>query len=326
MNGSTSPTVLQAEDLSLFLRTHQGGHLKIVDGVTFTIGKGDFYAVVGESGSGKTVLGRSIMRLFPPSMLRMEGKLSLNGVDLVSAPSSQVQTMRGRVVSMIFQEPMTSLNPLMTIERQIAEALAVAGGGSRRERSERVLDLLASVQFADPKSVRSMYPHELSGGMRQRAMIAMALANNPALLIADEPTTALDVTIQQEIMQLLLRLRDQHALSILFISHDLSLVRRYADRIGVLYGGVLMESGPADQLIDHPTHPYSRALVDCIPRRREGGRRQAGIEGQVPGVANWFEGCRFAPRCPRVQDDCRRGEIPLRTTKTAQAARCLYPQ
>jgi len=317
--------VLEAQGLSLFMRSHTGGLLKIIDNISFAIAKGEFYALVGESGSGKTVLGRSIMRLFPPTMLRMEGRLTLNGADLVEAPPSRVQAMRGRAVSMIFQEPMTSLNPLMTVERQIGEALAVAGGG-KREHAERVLELLADVQFPDPKGVRTMYPHELSGGMRQRAMIAMALANNPSLLIADEPTTALDVTIQQEIMQLLDRLRDRHSLSILFISHDLSLVRTYADRIGVLYGGVLMETGPAGQLIDNPTHPYSRALIDCIPKRREGGRRQTGIEGQVPGVSDWFDGCRFAPRCQRVQEDCRQGPVPLRPTQPAQAARCLHPQ
>ncbi|MCP4561837.1 MAG: ABC transporter ATP-binding protein [Bosea sp.] len=317
--------VLEADQLSLFLRAGRGTELKIVDSVSFSIARGEFYALVGESGSGKTVIARSLMRLFPPNTLRMEGRLVVDGVDLTTAPASRVQRMRGRSISMIFQEPMTSLNPLMTVERQIDEAIAVVGGMGRRERRERVVELLADVQFANPGSVRSMYPHELSGGMRQRAMIAMALANNPSLLIADEPTTALDVTIQEEILQLLLRLRDQHGLSILFISHDLSLVRRFADRIGVLYGGVLMETGPAHELIDHPTHPYSRALIDCIPRRREAGKRQAGIDGLVPGVADWFDGCRFAPRCPRMAEDCRHGRIEMTPTQPAQVARCLHP-
>lgn len=321
----TAGAVLEAERLSLFLRAGHGAELKIVDDVSFSIARGEFYALVGESGSGKTVIARSLMRLFPPNTLRMEGRLVLDGVDLTTAPANRVQQMRGRRVSMIFQEPMTSLNPLMTVERQIDEAITVASRIGKRERRERVLELLASVQFANPESVRTMYPHELSGGMRQRAMIAMALANNPSLLIADEPTTALDVTIQQEILQLLLRLRDRHGLSILFISHDLSLVRRFADRIGVLYGGVLMETGPARELIDHPTHPYSRALIDCIPRRREAGKRQTGIEGLVPSVADWFEGCRFAPRCQHVGNDCRHGQIPMKPTESAQAARCLHP-
>lgn len=322
--GTHQSPVLLAENLSLSLRT-SGGFLKIVDNVNFSVAPGELYALVGESGSGKTVIARSIMRLFAPNMLRIDGTLKLDGVDLATASPAMLRQLRGRSVSMIFQEPMTSLNPLMTVEQQIGEALDVAGRLSRRQKQERVTELLADVQFANPAAVRSMYPHEMSGGMRQRVMIAMALANNPPLLIADEPTTALDVTIQQEILDLLVRLKETYGLSILFISHDLSLVHRYADRVGVLYGGVLMETGPAHELIERPVHPYTRALIDCIPRRRIAGRRQIGIEGLVPSVENWFEGCRFAPRCPRRRDDCERGTIPMVETNDTQAARCIHP-
>lgn len=170
-----------------------------------------------------------------------------------------------------------------------------------------------------------MYPHELSGGMRQRVMIAIALANDPTLLIADEPTTALDVTIQREIMDILLRLRDRYSLSVLFISHDLALVHNYADTLAVLYGGVLMERGPTRQVTDAPTHPYTAALLACMPRRRKAGLRQSAIDGGVPSVTDWFEGCRFASRCPRRQEICTKGNIPMVSTRDGQEARCLFP-
>ncbi len=321
---STSDPILATRGMRLHLLQDRAA-LQIVDDVTFSIGQGEFFGLIGESGSGKTMIARAIMRLMPPSRLRVSGSLELTGVDVTSASEATMRAFRGKVVSMIFQEPMTSLNPIMTVEQQIAEAIAVhakTGAGERRDRIEK---LLREVRFDDPGRVASLYPHELSGGMRQRVMIAIALANDPKLLIADEPTTALDVTIQQEIMEILARLRESHGLSVLFISHDLALVNRYADRIGVLYGGVLMEIGAARDVIHTPSHPYTAALLSCMPRSRIDGQRQVGIEGSVPRIDNWFGGCRFAPRCSAMRSDCTAGMIALAPRRDSQSARCLYP-
>jgi peptide/nickel transport system ATP-binding protein len=316
--------VVEARGVTLFLR--QGGRdLKIVDDVSFRIGRGEFFGLIGESGSGKTMIARAIMRLLPQRKLRIEGDLTVDGVNIRTADETRMRRMRGRTMSMIFQEPMSSLNPIMTVQQQIDEAMRVHGQYSAAERQERIRQLLQDVRFQNPVQVAAMYPHELSGGMRQRAMIAMALANDPTLLIADEPTTALDVTIQREIMEILFRLRERYNLSVLFISHDLALVYRYADTIGVLYGGLLMEYGPIKQVIESPTHPYTAALLACMPRARIDGARQTGIEGNVPRVDDWFPGCRFAPRCPRRQEPCTHGAIDLVPIREAQSARCLYP-
>lgn len=299
----------------------------MVDDVSFQIERGQFFALVGESGSGKTVIARSIMRLYPRSALRIEGGLRLEGIDLTSADGPTLRKLRGGRMSMIFQEPMSSLNPLMIIETQIAETLQVHNPAmSRKEQRDRVLDLLSSVQFKKPDQVARMYPFELSGGMRQRAMIAMALANNPALLIADEPTTALDVTIQQEILEILVKLQASHHLAVLFISHNLALVHRYADRLGVLYGGVMMEQGDASEIISQPRHPYTQALLECSPRLRPAGTRQQSIPGTVPPIDSWFDGCRFAPRCVRAFQACREGAIPVTTSGLAgNRTKCHFP-
>ena len=320
----TNKIVLEVQSLGLHLR--QGsGLLRVVDDVSFTIRQGEFYGLIGESGSGKTMIARSIMRLLPPSRLVISGSLTLTGHSIAHAPELEMQALRGKTVSMIFQEPMTSLNPIMTVEQQIGEAMAVHSPLNAAARKDKIARLLAEVRFDDPARVASLYPHELSGGMRQRVMIAIALANDPLLLIADEPTTALDVTIQQEIMEILSRLRKSHRLAVLFISHDLALVNRYADRIGVLYGGVLMEQGSTAQVIGAPAHPYTSALLSCMPRARIGAERQVGIEGSVPRIDNWFPGCRFAPRCPRSGADCATHPIALTPLSETGSVRCLHP-
>ena len=316
--------VLEAQALSLHLR--QGPSLlRVVDDVSFTIRQGEFYGLIGESGSGKTMIARAIMRLLPPSRLLIRGSLTLTGHSIADAPETQMQALRGKAVSMIFQEPMTSLNPIMTVEQQIGEAMSVHSVMNARQRKDKIARLLTEVRFNDPSRVASLYPHELSGGMRQRVMISIALANDPQLLIADEPTTALDVTIQQEIMEIISRLRESHRLAVLFISHDLALVNRYADRIGVLYGGVLMEQGAAAKVINTPAHPYTSALLSCMPRARTDGRRQIGIEGSVPRIDDWFEGCRFAPRCPGADNACRSQPIALTATDDTRSVRCRNP-
>ena len=320
----TKEIVLDAQGVGLQLR--QGSTLlQVVKDVSFTIRQGEFYGLIGESGSGKTMIARAIMRLLPPSRLAISGSLTLTGHSIAQAAESEMQALRGKTVSMIFQEPMTSLNPIMTVAQQIDEAMAVHSPLSATGRKDKIARLLSEVRFDDPARVASLYPHELSGGMRQRVMIAIALANDPLLLIADEPTTALDVTIQQEIMEILSRLRESHRLAVLFISHDLALVNRYADRIGVLYGGVLMEQGSTAQVIGAPAHPYTSALLSCMPRARVGGQRQVGIEGSVPRIDNWFSGCRFAPRCSRSGAGCTAQTIALRSLSDTRSVRCLYP-
>ena len=316
--------VLSVQDVSLFIRSGRN-RIRIVDNVSFDIGAGEIFALVGESGSGKTMIARAIMRLLPARMLEIEGRLMFEGRDLANKSAREMRALRGGPIAMIFQEPMTSLNPLMTVGRQIEETLQVHSKMNRGERHARIIQLLTDVQFKKPDQVARMYPHELSGGMRQRAMISLALANDPRLLIADEPTTALDVTIQEEVMEILLRLRDKYRLSVLFISHDLSLVHRYAERVGVLYGGVLMEKGSREEVIGGATHPYTRALVRCAPRRRSGEVRQAGIEGNVPHPNNWFEGCRFAPRCPYRGDACDISPITVKYFGADHAVRCVRP-
>ena len=316
--------VLEARNLSLFLR--QGAsELKIVDDVSFRVARGEFFALIGESGSGKTTIAKAVMRLLPTARLRIAGSLTVTGIDVAQAPERVMRRLRGQSMSMIFQEPMTSLNPIMKVEAQIAEALQAHQTLSAAAQRERIMQLLADVRFENPAKVATQYSHELSGGMRQRVMIAIALANDPLLLIADEPTTALDVTIQQEVLDILVRLQAKYRLSVFFISHDLALVNRYANRIGVLYGGVLMETGSADEVIRKPAHPYTEALLACMPRMREGPTRQAGVEGNVPRVDHWFDGCRFAPRCAHVHADCQARPIDISAVRSTQSARCLYP-
>jgi len=302
-----------------------GRGLKVVNGVSFDIKSGEFFALIGESGSGKTMIARAIMRLIPDQLIKVDGSILVGNIDAARAPERVLRRMRGTQMAMIFQEPMTSLNPLMTVGAQIAEAMDAHGRQPAAVRRERLLQLLADVQFRDPERTMRLYPHEISGGMRQRVMIAMALANNPRLLIADEPTTALDVTIQREIMEILGRLARKYNVAILFISHDLSLVGQYADRIGVLYGGVLMELGPAEQVILSPLHPYTAALVACVPRRRTDNAVMTGIDGVVPSPARWPDGCRFAARCSYAGDACVGSAVSFNRYPGMRMVRCIRP-
>jgi peptide/nickel transport system ATP-binding protein len=316
--------VLSIEELSLFVRTDDGRRLKIVENASFSIAPGQFFALVGESGSGKTMIARAVMRLVPDAVLEIDGVIRFGAHDLAHASERVLRPLRGSEITMIFQEPMSSLNPLMTVERQLMEVIDAHGRFKGPERRERIIDLLRRVRFRDPELVLKAFPHELSGGMRQRVMIAAALINEPKLLIADEPTTALDVTIQREVLDIIAELARDMGLAVLFISHDLSLVYENADEIAVLYGGVMMERGPAREIIERPAHPYTAALLACVPHRRVGGGRQAGIEGSVPSVADWREGCRFVERCPQARDVCRTGKIPL-VADGPRSVRCVAP-
>jgi oligopeptide/dipeptide ABC transporter ATP-binding protein len=314
--------LLRVENLTLRVPGPKGP-LKALDDFSLDIAEGAFVGLVGESGSGKSMLARAIMRLLPDELLRIEGRILLDGVDVTRAPERDLVALRGGRMSMIFQEPMTALDPLMRVEDAIAEAIDAHRRVSGAERRDEIHALLEAVRFDRPDVVARLYPHELSGGMRQRVMIAMALANKPRLLIADEPTTALDVTIQKEILEIIGRLGAERRLAVLFISHDLSLVRDYADRLAVLYGGVAMETGPARAVIAAPRHPYTAALLRSLPGRRLHGRGR-GIEGSVPGVDDWFEGCRFAPRCVHVTPACRSAPVAMREVAPDRASRCVF--
>ncbi len=322
MTSETAP-VLSVEGLSLHVRAAGGRRLKIVEDIDFTIGPGQFFALVGESGSGKTMIARSIMRLLPDALVEIGGAIRFGGHDIAHAGEDVLRPLRGAEISMIFQEPMSSLNPLMTIERQLVEVIDAHAKRRGEDKRKLVLELLQKVRFRNPEQVMQQFPHELSGGMRQRVMIAAALINEPKLLIADEPTTALDVTIQSQVLEIIAGLARDYGLAVLFISHDLSLVYEHADEIAVLYGGVLMERGPAREVIEHPAHPYSAALLACVPRRRVGGR-QEGIEGTVPSVSDWQPGCRFAARCSYADAQCRSTPIPL-AVRDGSSVRCIRP-
>jgi peptide/nickel transport system ATP-binding protein len=309
---ATPEVVLEVNDLRTYFYT-RAGLVKAVDGVSFSLRRGETLAVVGESGCGKSVTALSLMRLVadPPGRI-VGGAVRLDGLDLLGLGAAAMRQIRGKEISMIFQEPMTSLNPVMTIGRQISEALLLHGAGSREGVRARTLEMLQLVGIPEPAQRLKEYPHQLSGGMRQRAMIAMALACNPRVLIADEPTSALDVTIQAQILELMASLRRQLGTAVILITHDLGVVAETAERVIVMYAGRKVEEAPVDDLFAHPLHPYTRGLMSSIPRlalmRREAapaGRLQE-IPGMVPALSNLPAGCTFAPRCAFASDLCRR--------------------
>jgi peptide/nickel transport system ATP-binding protein len=289
---------------------------RAVDGVSFSIAPGETPAVVGESGCGKSVTSLSILRLVadPPGRI-VSGSIRFQGRDLLALPEAEMRAIRGSEIAMIFQEPMTSLNPVRSVGRQIAEVLVEHEGMSRGEAMQRAEDLLRLVQIPDPARRVREYPHQLSGGMRQRVMIAMALACSPKLLIADEPTTALDVTIQAQILELMRDLKARVGAAILLITHDLGVVAEMAERVVVMYAGHKVEEASVDALFERPRHPYTKGLLDSVPRlgaslESESSRLQE-ILGLVPALDGSLIGCAFAPRCPLAQDLCRRVAPPL---------------
>jgi peptide/nickel transport system ATP-binding protein len=314
--------VLEVEDLQTYFYT-RAGLVKAVDGVSFWLRRGETLAIVGESGCGKSVTALSLMRLVadPPGRIA-GGAVRLDGLNLLDLNAAAMRQIRGKEVSMIFQEPMTSLNPVMTIGRQIREALTLHGAGSREAARARTLEMLQLVGIPEPVQRMKEYPHQLSGGMRQRAMIAMALACNPKVLIADEPTSALDVTIQAQILELMASLQRKLGTAVILITHDLGVVAETADRVIVMYAGRKVEEAAVDELFAHPLHPYTRGLMRSIPRlalmRREAASasRLQEIPGMVPALSNLPAGCTFAPRCGFASDICRR-EYPRYEEKRA---------
>ena len=274
----------------------------VVNDVNFSIMPGEKFALVGESGSGKTVTSLSILRLNQDA--RYEGKILFEGRDILSRPEPAMRALRGKDVAMIFQEPMTALNPLFTVGNQIAEVLMLHEGLSAKAAARRTVELLDKTGIPEPARRALAFPHQLSGGQRQRAMIAMALACRPKLLIADEPTTALDVTIQLQYLKLLKRLQAETGMAILFITHDFGVVGRMCDRVAVMYAGRIVECGPVRQIFEAPAHPYTRALIASVPKMTGPIGRLTTIEGQPPSLMDLPVGCRFASRCPQVEQRC----------------------
>jgi oligopeptide/dipeptide ABC transporter ATP-binding protein len=305
--------VLSVEGLRTELATADGV-VTVVDGVSFAVAPGETVGLVGESGCGKSMTALSIMHLLPqPGGRIAAGRIELAGQgDIAGRPQAAMRGLRGNVVSMVFQEPMTSLNPVYTVGDQIAEAVRAHRAVSAAEAWRTAVDMLRMVGIPSPETRAGAYPHQLSGGMRQRVMIAMAMACRPALLLADEPTTALDVTIQAQILDLMNRLKQEVGTAILLITHDLGVIARMAQRVLVMYAGVIVESATVLDLFDRPSHPYTRGLLASSPARSGGrGTRLSTIGGSVPNLRALPAGCRFSDRCPQVHDRCRLAEPPL---------------
>lgn len=315
-----SNELLRLEHLSIQYKV-EDGYLSAVKDVSLGIQRGEVFAMVGESGCGKSTVAQSIMRLSLDHNEQIAGKIIFKGKDLNALSEAEMEAIRGREIGMIFQDPLDSLNPVYRVGRQVAEALML-DGMSRAQAEKRTIELFQDVQIPSPKQRIKSYPHELSGGMRQRVMIAMMIARNPSLLIADEPTTALDVTVEAQILQIMRRLRDQYGTSILIITHNFGIVAEIADRVGIMYAGELVEQGPVDQVFDHPAHPYSQVLMAALPRfsKREGRIRT--IDGTVPRIVGEFTGCRFANRCPHATDRCRNSDPPIRRLNDSHFIRC----
>jgi oligopeptide/dipeptide ABC transporter ATP-binding protein len=307
-------TLLSIRDLRTRFRVYEGV-ATAVDGVDLDVDRGETVGLVGESGCGKTVTALSILRLLPSPPAETEGTVLFEGVDLLGLTPDEIRKIRGGSISMIFQEPMTSLNPLLTIGEQISEAIVLHQGLDHQQALERAVDALRMVQIPAPEARVKEYPHKLSGGMRQRAMIAMALSCHPQMLLADEPTTALDVTIQAQIMDLMLRLREETHTSIMLITHNLGIIAEMARRVIVMYAGKVAEEALVRDLFREPLHPYTQGLLGSIPvlgRKFQTGRRQLQeITGIVPSLFELPKGCRFHPRCSRAMDVCRNEEPPM---------------
>ncbi len=315
-------TLLDIRDLTVSFDTPDG-RARAVDRVSFTIRAGETLGLVGESGCGKTVSALALMRLIQTPPGRIEGgEILFRGQDLLKVPEKDMRKIRGNEISMVFQEPMTSLNPVFTCGYQVDEAVVLHQKVSKREALERTLEMLALVKIPDPKRVAKSYPHQLSGGMRQRVMIAMALSCNPSLLIADEPTTALDVTIQAQILELLQGLQQTFGMAILMITHDLGVIAETCRRVIVMYAGKVMEVASVNDLFHDPRHPYTRGLRESIPRIAHKGERLKVIPGKVPDPLDLPKGCRFSDRCKYAEYRCDNEEIQLRDVKPGHSIRC----
>ena len=322
--------VLEIDNLQTHFFT-AGGIVRAVDGVSYAVGAGETLGVVGESGCGKSVTALSVLRLVasPPGRI-VGGAIRFEGTNLLDLTEPDMERIRGNDISMIFQEPMTSLNPLFTVGRQISEAIALHQGLSRRDAMDHAVDMLRRVYMPEPERRVHAYPHQLSGGMRQRVMIAMALSCNPKVLIADEPTTALDVTIQAQILDLMRELQKSFGTAIILITHDMGVVAENADRVVVMYAGRKVEEADVDDLFDRPAHPYTKGLLNSIPSLDVAARgsqtRLNEIKGMVPSLANLPPGCAFAARCGFASDECRASYPPLREHRPRHWVACWHAE
>jgi len=317
-----SDSLLEIRNLHTHFFTDRGT-VPAVDGIDLHVRKGEIVGVVGESGCGKSVMSLSVMGLIPkPPGRIVDGSITFKGENLVEATDRRMQEVRGNEIAMIFQEPMTSLNPVFTNGNQIGETVRLHRGLSRKEARAHTIDMLRKVGIPRPEAVVDEYPHQLSGGMRQRVMIAMAMSCDPELLIADEPTTALDVTIQAQILDLMRKLNDETGAAILMITHDLGVVSEVCDRIVVMYAGKVVEEGGTRALLKNPQHPYTRGLIQSVPRMDERRNRLFSIPGNVPSPGEMGTGCRFAPRCEFATDRCREAMPELVAIEAQHRSRC----
>ena len=318
---SATRPLLRVEQLRTWFHT-RSGVARAVDGVSFDVFPGETVGVVGESGCGKSVTALSLLRLIdPPGRIEEGSRIEFEGRDLLTASDEEIRKVRGNRMAMVFQEPMTALNPVFTVGDQIAEVARVHDRASRKVAWERAVEMLSLVGIPAPRERASQYPHEMSGGMRQRVLIAMALVMRPALLIADEPTTALDVTIQAQILELLADLQQRLGTAILLITHDLGVVAEAASRVLVMYGGQIVEQAPVRDLFARPAHPYTEGLMRAMPRVGQGRERLETIPGSVPPPTAWPSGCRFRDRCPYAWERCER-EAPALLGPLPHLARC----
>ncbi len=319
---SQAETILEIKDLCVEFQTVEGT-VHAVDHLNYTLHKGEKLGIVGESGSGKSVSSLGMLQLIPNPPGRITGgEILYHGKDLVKASEKEMQKIRGNEISMIFQEPMTSLNPIIKCGSQIAESLRLHRGMKKKEAMEEAVRMMRSVGIANPEVRAYEYPHQMSGGMRQRVMIAMALACQPQILIADEPTTALDVTIQAQILDLIRDLNESLGTSVVFITHDLGVVSELCDTVIVMYTGHIVEQAPVKELFESPKHPYTKGLLHAIPRITKERDPLETIEGMVPNPTERIEGCSFSPRCPYATAQCRKAEPPVTELAGGRLVRC----
>lgn len=316
--------LLDVKNLRTYFHTFKGT-IKAVDNISFDINEGEILGVVGESGGGKSISGFSIIRLIDEPGKIETGEINFNGEDLMMKSESEMNRIRGKEIAMVFQDPMTSLNPVYTIGKQMDEMLLLHGNLNKEQRRQRCIQLLESVGISNPESRLKSYPHQFSGGMRQRVVIAIALAANPKLIIADEPTTALDVTIQAQILKLMVDLVREQGCSLMLITHDLAVVSEIADRINVMYCGKIVESGKSSTIVNNQSHPYTEGLINSIPDMDRDKKRLETIQGIVPNMFALPKGCNFSPRCKYCRDICSEEEPELVKVGEEHYVACHFP-